>query len=92
MRVGPEPAGDPAAYRQGATVTIATTRGQSFTSTVLVPHGAACLGVGWSEVEAKFRALAPFAPMTSARVDASLAALRSLRAAPDVSALMALVA
>jgi len=89
VRVGPPPTGNPVAYRQGATVTIETTTGRSVTSTVLVPKGAACLGTGWLEIEAKVRALAPLAPMTSEQVEASLAACRGLRRAPDVSGLTA---
>ncbi len=89
VRVGPEPAGDAASYRQGATVSIETTSGRMVSSTVLVPKGAACLGVGWPEIEAKYRTLAPLAPMTVERIGSSLAAVRQLRTAPDVSALMA---
>jgi 2-methylcitrate dehydratase PrpD len=92
VRVGPPPTGNPAAYRQGATVTIETTTGRTVTSTVLVPKGAACLGTGWPEIEAKVRALAPSAPMSSEQVEASLAACRGLRTAPDVSGLVASLA
>ena len=91
VRVGPEPTEDVAAYRQGATVTIETTAGRRVAGTVLIPKGAACLGLGWAEIEDKYRALAPSAPMQPEKLAASLAAIRALAAAPDVSQLIGLI-
>ena len=89
VRVGPEPTENARLYRQGATVTIETTGGRRVSSTVLVPKGAACLGAGWAEIDSKYRALLPFAPMPVASIEASLAAIKRLRDAPDVAALIA---
>ena len=51
--VGPEPTENVSAYRQGATVTIKTRDGKSFSDTVLVPKGAGCRGIDWVDVDAK---------------------------------------
>jgi hypothetical protein len=55
----------------------------------LVPKGAACLGVDWPEIEAKYRALAPYAPLDAGKVESSLAMIRKLRASADAAALPA---
>ncbi len=89
VRVGPPPTGNVAAYRQGATVTIETSDGRSVTNTVLVPKGAASLGLDWADLEAKYLALAPHAPMTIEKIQSSLTAVRELQAARGVSALIA---
>lgn len=84
VRLGPPPSENATAYRQGATVRIETTDGRAQTATVLIPRGAACLGLGWAEIEAKYRALALSAPMTGPQVERSLTAIRGLRAAGTV--------
>ncbi|MGE0700137.1 MAG: MmgE/PrpD family protein [Hyphomicrobiaceae bacterium] len=89
VSVGPLPTETASLYRQGATVRIDTADGRSHTSTVLVPKGAACLGVGWVEIEDKFRALAPHAPLSPGQVEASLASIQSLREAPSVAGVVA---
>jgi 2-methylcitrate dehydratase PrpD len=91
VRVGPPPTAAAGAYRQGATVSIETTDGRKVTNTVLTPKGAACLGIDWLDIEAKYRTLAPKAPMTSGTVEASLEAIRELRTASHVSALIHLL-
>ena len=88
VRVGPEPTEDVEAYRQGATVTIETTDGRSVTNTVFVPAGAGCLGVDWSAIDAKYRTLAPRAPLTPEQVEASLALCHTFVDLADVSALI----
>jgi 2-methylcitrate dehydratase PrpD len=88
VRVGPPPAGNAAEYRQGATVRIETTDGLAVTNTVLMPKGAARLGVDWPDIEAKYRALAPHAPIAARKVESSLAMIRNLRTAADVAQLV----
>lgn len=88
VRVGAPPTENAAAYRQGATVTIEATDGRRVTSTVLVPKGAACLGLDWADIESKYRTLAPNASMTNQQLEASLSAIRQLAAARDVTALI----
>ena len=87
VRVGPPPDGTEG-YRQGATVTIETVDGRTVTNTVLVPKGAASSGVGWADIEAKYRALASHAPLSVCKVENSLAAIRNLTAAENVEGLL----
>jgi hypothetical protein len=91
VQIGPQPTENVDRYRQGATVTIAARGGRRVTNTVLVPHGAAMLGVGWNEVSAKYRTLAPLAPMSAPAVETSLGLVQELRAAPDVGALLSAI-
>lgn len=84
VAVGPPPSEDIARYRQGAVVTIRTWDGRSFTSTVHVPKGAAMLGIAWTDIEAKYRALMPNSGLDPTRIEASLAMLRNFAQAPDV--------
>jgi 2-methylcitrate dehydratase PrpD len=88
VRLDAPPTANDAAYRQGGTVSIETADGRTVTSTVLVPKGAASLGLDWADIEAKYRALAPNAPMTMDNVEASLTAIRQLRDARSVSMLI----
>jgi 2-methylcitrate dehydratase PrpD len=88
IKVGTPPAANAAAYRQGATVSIETVDGRTVSNTVLVPSGAGCLDLDWSKVEAKYRTLVPFAPIASAKLEASLTAIRALRSGAGVSALI----
>ncbi len=90
VRVGPPPA-DPTPYRQGATVSIVTTSGQTWTETVYLPHGSGALGIEWADIEAKFRALMPASGLGTAAIEAAWRAARDLRAAPDTSALIAAI-
>lgn len=88
VRVGPEPTENVEAYRQGASVTIETTDGRSVTNTVYVPAGAGCLGVDWSAIDAKYRTLAPRAPLAPEQVEASLALCHGFGDLDNVSALI----
>jgi 2-methylcitrate dehydratase PrpD len=90
VRLGPQPA-DATGYRQGATVTIETTDGRKVTNTVLIPKGAASLGIDWADIDAKYRALVPNAPLSKEKIDASLASIKGLRSARNVSELISLL-
>ena len=72
VRVGAPPTNDAARYRQGATVTIRTHDGRSSSNTVYLPKGAGALGIAWSDVDAKYRALAPHARLGDAQIEARL--------------------
>ena len=87
VRVGPPPTDDIARYRQGATVTIRTTDGRTSSNTVFVPKGAGMLGIAWSDIDAKYRALMPHSGLASAQIEASLAVIHDFRAVARVSAL-----
>jgi 2-methylcitrate dehydratase PrpD len=56
----------------GGTVTIVTTSGARFTSTVDAPRGSAPRGIEWSDVDAKYRALMPDSGLPASRIEASL--------------------
>jgi len=87
VRVGPQPA-DATGYRQGATVTIETTDGRKVTNTVKIPKGAASLGVDWADIDEKYRALVPNAPMSKENIETSLASIKELKSARGVSELV----
>ena len=91
VRVGPPPTEDAARYRQGATVTIATRDGRSWSSTVHAPKGAAALGIEWRDVDAKYRALVPAAGVREPAIEASLALIHDFRQHTDVSVLARLL-
>ena len=55
------------------------------------PRGAAMLGIAWADVEAKYRALGPFAKFAAGNLDASMQAIRDLRRARSVSELIDLL-
>jgi len=88
--VGPVPTENVSAYRQGATVTIETTDGRSFSDTVLVPKGAGCRGIDWSDVDAKYRHLAP-AALEPVQVEESLKVIHDFAELSNVSPLTALL-
>ena len=91
VRVGDPPVADAARYRQGATVTIRTRDGRASTSTVFVPKGAGMLGIAWSDVDAKYRALVPNSGLAPDAIEASLELLHKFRHVVNVSQLTALL-
>ncbi len=91
VRVGPEPTENAEKYRQGATVTIETADGRSITSTVYVPKGAGCLGIDWADIDAKYRTLAPHAPLSERQVEESLAVIHGFRDVSNVASLIDLL-
>lgn len=90
VRVGPQPTENVAAYRQGGTVTIETADGRTVTNTVYVPKGAGCLGIGWADIDAKFRTLAP-SSLGKRQIEATLEVIHDFRNAADVSGLIGLL-
>jgi 2-methylcitrate dehydratase PrpD len=89
--IGAEPATDVERYKQGATVTIRTKSGQEHSATVYAPKGSADRGVSWGDVDAKFRALMPASGQSGERIEDTLAAIKSLRQASDLTPLLNLV-
>jgi 2-methylcitrate dehydratase PrpD len=87
VRVGPPPVADADRYRQGATVTIRTQDGRSFTSTIYAPRGSGMLGIAWSDIEAKYRTLVPLSGLPADRIERSLGLIRDFRRLSGVSAL-----
>jgi len=91
VSVGAPPTGDVARYRQGATVTIRTHDGRISTNTVYVPKGAAMLGIGWGDIDAKYRTLVPASGLRADAIEASLAVIHDFGRVTDVSALTRLL-
>jgi len=91
VSVAAPPSENVARYRQGATVTIRTHDGRSSTSTVFAPKGAAMLGLAWSDIDAKLRALLPAAGVAEPTIAAIMDAVRGIAQAPNVVALIRLL-
>jgi 2-methylcitrate dehydratase PrpD len=91
VRMGPEPTENTGAYRQGATVSIETTDRRTVTNTVLVPSGAAGHDLDWTKVDAKYRTLTPNAPLSAAKVEASLEAIRNIARSSNVTQILDLL-
>jgi 2-methylcitrate dehydratase PrpD len=84
--VGSPPANFAERYRQGATVTIATTDGT--TSTSICPGA---LGLDWVDIDAKYRALMPAAGLNEQAIAASLAVIHDFQNVTAVSSLLRLL-
>ena len=78
-------------YKAGAIVTVTTKDGRSHSSTVYAPRGAAILGIEWTDVERKYRALAPYAKLSATNLEASISAIRNFRDVRHVSELVGLL-
>ena len=77
----------PYAQRGGGTVTITTTDGRTYTSTMTAPGGSGPRGIEWADIDFKYRALVPLAGLSAQRIDASLDVLHGFEAAQTVSAI-----
>jgi 2-methylcitrate dehydratase PrpD len=91
VRVAPPPAENLERYKSGATVTIKARDGRTYSSTVYAPRGAAMLGIAWSDVEAKYRALAPYAKFSGDNLERSMKVIRDFRNVKNVSELIGLL-
>ena len=91
VRVGDPPTENLERYKSGAIVSIRTRDGRTHSSTVYAPKGAAILGIDWADVEAKYRALAPFAKLSGKNLDASMKVIRNFREVKKVSELVGLL-
>ncbi len=91
VRVGPPPTQQVEQYKQGATVSIRTKDGRTFSSTVFAPKGAGALGIDWADVDAKYRTLVPRAQVSQQQVEASLLVIHDFRSVTHVSELMDLL-
>jgi len=91
VRVGAPPVEDAALFRQGAKVTIRALDGREATGTVYLPKGAGALGIAWSDVDAKYRALVPRSGVSARAVEASLGLIHEFRQASQVARLVGLL-
>jgi 2-methylcitrate dehydratase PrpD len=87
VRVGAPPTENVERYKQGATVTIRTKAGKTFSSTVYAPKGSGSRGIDWAEVDAKYRTLVPQAQLSDRQVEASLQVIHDLHQVKHVSTL-----
>jgi 2-methylcitrate dehydratase PrpD len=89
-----DPAPPPVKYMWswGGTVTIVTTDGRRFTSTVDAPRGSGPRGIAWSDVEAKYHALMPESKLPARRADEALALIHGFERVKNVSELTRLLA
>ena len=91
VRVGEPPTEHVEQYKQGATVTIRTKDGRTFSNTVYAPKGSGILGIDWTDVDAKYRTLVPQAQLHDRQVEASLQVIHDFRHVKHVSALLDLL-
>ncbi|HEX2827453.1 MAG TPA: MmgE/PrpD family protein [Burkholderiales bacterium] len=91
VRVGEPPTGNLERYKSGAVVTIETRDGRKLTSTVYAPRGSAIVGIEWKDVEAKYRALVPYAKLAEGNLEKSAAVIRKFRDVANVSELVSLL-
>ena len=87
VRVGTPPTQQVEQYKQGATVTIRTKDGRTFSSTVYAPKGAGALGIDWADIDAKYRTLVPRAQVRDQQVEESLQVIHDFRHVKHVSEL-----
>jgi 2-methylcitrate dehydratase PrpD len=91
VRVGAPPTEQVELYKQGATVTIQTKDGQTFSSTVFAPKGSGLLGIDWADVDAKYRTLVPGAQVSEQQIEASLQVIHDFHQVAHVSTLIDLL-
>jgi 2-methylcitrate dehydratase PrpD len=70
----------------GGSVTVVTTNGQRFTSTVDAPRGSGPRGIEWSDVDAKYRALMPDSKLPAARLGQILDQIHQFESVKSVPA------
>jgi len=77
----------PFAERGGGSVAITSKDGRTFSSTMEVPGGSSPRGIEWSDIDYKFRTLAPLGGMSGARIDQTVTALHNMQDMKNVSEL-----
>ena len=92
-RVELDPAPPAVDYRWswGGTVTIVTTTGERFTSTVDAPRASGPRGIEWRDVDDKYRALMPDSGLSASRTERILTLVHELEELRNVAELTALL-
>jgi 2-methylcitrate dehydratase PrpD len=85
----PPPLPDRFAHRHGGSVAIELDDGRVLRATCTAPRGSGPRGIAWSEVDAKYRRLAPSAGLASAQVEHSLELLHRFESLASPAALVA---
>jgi 2-methylcitrate dehydratase PrpD len=73
-------------------VTVVTSSGARFTSTVDAPWGSAPRGIQWSDVDAKYRTLMPDSKLPAKRIEESLKTIHDFDQVKKVSQLTGMLA
>ena len=89
--VDPSPPAVTYKWSWGGTVTIVTTSGARFSSTVDAPRGSAPRGIAWSDVDAKYRALMPDSKLPVTRIEESLSVIHGFEKVKHVAELIRLI-
>ena len=87
VQVGAQPTQQVDQYKQGATVTIKTKDGRTFSSTVFAPKGAGTLGIDWVDVDEKYLTLMPQAGVSDQQIKASLEVIHNFGKVTQMSEL-----
>ena len=90
--VDPSPPAVNYQWSWGGSVTIVTTSGARFTSTVDAPRGSGPRGIEWSDVDAKFRALMPDSKLPAPRLEQILKLIHGFDTVKRVNELTVLLA
>ena len=86
VEVDPAPPAVTYKWSWGGTVTIVTTAGARFTSTVDAPRGSGPRGIEWRDVDDKYRALMPDSKLPAARLGQILDQIHQFDRVNSVSA------
>ncbi len=81
----------PYAKRGGGSVTITTTDGRVYSSTMEAPKGSGPRGIEWSDIDYKYHSLFPLSHLATDRMEASLDVIHGLEDAKDVAELTSLL-
>ena len=87
VQVGEQPTLKVDQYKQGATVTIMTKDGRTFSSTVFAPKGSGTLGIDWVDVDEKYLTLMTQAQVSDQRIKASLEVIHNFGKVTQMSEL-----
>lgn len=91
VKVGEPVTQDAEKFRHGATVTIRTKDGRSYTSTVYAPRGSGVRGIDWADVDNKYRTLVAMTRLIPKKIENSLSVIHEFRNLQDVSTLTSLL-
>src|SRR5688572_21292275 len=91
VEVDPAPPAVKYNWGWGGSVTLVTTAGTRFTSTVDAPRGSGPRGIEWSDVDAKYRALMPDSKLPAARLEEILGLIHGAERMKSVTELTRLL-
>jgi 2-methylcitrate dehydratase PrpD len=92
VEVDPAPPAVKYRWSWGGSVTVVTTSGARFTSTVDAPRGSGPRGIEWNDVDAKYRALMPDSKLPAPRLEQILKLIHGFDTLKTVTELTVLLA